>query len=211
MVKKTEQKVSNTKPDILQQQDVSPLFFIVGEVNHEMLAAFMEWICQAHLPNDDGVVSTAPINLVVHSDGGDLTCAFTIVDAIRGSLRPVHVFGTGSVASAALVILSAGDYRIVTKSTSVMSHSYSWGVEGKHHELVSAGVEGRNVYNRMIDHFHEFTKLSASKIEKELLGQRDHWMSAEEAKALKLCDDVIDFLPIANFIPPLVAEKFLKN
>ena len=45
---------------------------------------------------------------------------------------------------------------------------------------------------RMINHYKKCTGLTEKKIRKFLLPPQDVWLSAEEAKALKLCDKIED-------------------
>lgn len=72
-------------------------------------------------------LSDKPVNLILNSPGGDVVSMFVIHDAIRSSKAPVHVHGTGWVASAAVLLLAAGHKRTVSESCCLMSHAGSTG------------------------------------------------------------------------------------
>lgn len=62
------------------------------------------------------------ITLYINTEGGSLTDAFAIYDCIKNISCPVITVATGLCASAGLLILSAGDYRVATKNTIFYYH-----------------------------------------------------------------------------------------
>jgi ATP-dependent Clp protease protease subunit len=102
--------------------------------------------------------------------------------------------GLGQIASAGLVIFLAGHQgrRILTPNTSILSHQYSWGSEGKHHELFAVTKEFGLVHDRMIRHYQEATGLDAATVRARLLPATDIWLSAEEALELGICNYISD-------------------
>ena len=62
------------------------------------------------------------ITLYINTEGGSLTDAFAIYDCIKNIPSPVITVATGLCASAGLLILSAGDYKVATKSTIFYYH-----------------------------------------------------------------------------------------
>lgn len=164
------------------------MFLIFGEINTEIAQATVEWILNANYSEEPPEVLTIFIN----SPGGELTAAWSIIDVMRGSAIPVRIIGLGEIASAGLLILSAGTKgkRILTDNTSVMSHQYHWGSVGKHHELMAAQKEFSLTQDRLIRHFKKVTGLSEDEINEKLMPASDVYMSADEAKALGICDEV---------------------
>lgn len=63
-----------------------------------------------------------PITLYLNTEGGSLTDGFAIYDCIVNLSCPVLIIATGLCASAGLLILSAGDYRLATANTTFFYH-----------------------------------------------------------------------------------------
>jgi ATP-dependent Clp protease protease subunit len=164
------------------------MFLIFGEIDTEIAQSTVEWVLNANYSEESPEVLTIFIN----SAGGDLSAAWAIIDVIRGSAIPVRIIGLGQIASAGLLILSAGaeGKRILTENTSVMSHQYHWGSVGKHHELMAAQKEFTLTQDRLIRHFKKVTGLNEDEINQKLMPPHDVYMSAEEAKELGICDEV---------------------
>jgi ATP-dependent Clp protease protease subunit len=149
---------------------------------------------------------TQPIHLMINSGGGSVTAAWQICDIMDCIATPVFTIGVGTVASAALAIFINGQrgHRILSDKTSVMSHQYTWGIEGKYKDLVHTQEEFGNIYQRLEKHYTRNTRLSANFVRKNLLSD-DCWLTAEQAKKLRLTDHVIDFRKFSPFviaIPP---------
>lgn len=166
------------------------MFLIFGEIDTEIAQSTVEWVLNANYSEEAPEVLTIFIN----SQGGDLTAAWAIIDVIRGSAIPVRIIGLGQIASAGLLILSAGTKgkRILTENTSVMSHQYHWGSVGKHHELMAVQKEFSLTQDRLIKHFKKVTGLTEEEINQKLMPPHDVYMSPEEAKELGICDEVKD-------------------
>lgn len=164
------------------------MFLIFGEIDTEIAQSTVEWILNANYTDDQPEVLTIFIN----SAGGDLTAAWAIIDCIRGSSIPVRIIGLGQIASAGLLILSAGEkgMRILSENTSVMSHQYHWGSVGKHHELMAVQKEFNLTQERLIRHFTKVTGMSEKDINEKLMPPHDVYMSPDEAQALGICDVV---------------------
>ena len=82
--------------------------------------------------------------------------------------------------------------RILTPNTAILSHQYSWGSVGKEHELFARVKEMELTTERMINHYKKCTGMNEKKVREFLLPPEDVWLSAEEAKSLKLCDKIED-------------------
>ena len=82
--------------------------------------------------------------------------------------------------------------RMLTPNTSILSHQYSWGSDGKHHELFAMTKEFGLAQQRMMDHYRVTTGLDEEVIKQRLLPASDVYLSAEEALALGICDFISD-------------------
>jgi ATP-dependent Clp protease protease subunit len=111
---------------------------------------------------------------------------------MKASSIPIKTVGLGSVSSSGLLIFLAGapGRRILTPNTSILSHQYSWGSDGKHHELFAITKEFGLAQQRMINHYQETTGLDEDTIKARLLPANDVWLSADEALELGICDHI---------------------
>jgi ATP-dependent Clp protease protease subunit len=89
-------------------------------------------------------------------------------------------------------LAGAKGFRILTPNTSILSHQYSWGSDGKHHELFAITKEFGLAQERMIAHYKESTGLTEDQIKSSLLPPHDVWLSSAEALDLGICDYVSD-------------------
>jgi ATP-dependent Clp protease protease subunit len=163
---------------------------LMGEVNEETCAYAMDWILRENFsPN-----RKPHLTLMICSPGGNLATCFGLIDVMLGSQIPVHTVGVGQIASCGLLLFITGarGNRTLTPNTSILSHQYSWGSYGKEHELVAQVKEFNLTGKRMLEHYKHCTGLSEANIRKYLLPPEDMYLSAEEAKRLRMCDKVQD-------------------
>lgn len=133
------------------------------------------------------------IKLHINSPGGAVNWGFQLVDAMRTSEIPIITIAQGLVASCGVITLMAGDKRIATHNTSIMSHVYSAGsgsmkefdIHARHQEHLMMG-------KRMEQHYKKFTKKSVKYIRKHLLPAEDVWMTPEAAVEHGIIDEVWD-------------------
>ena len=165
------------------------VLLVFGEINDEIAQSVVEWVINANMA-DEGAPEV--LTMLINSSGGSLTAAWAIIDVIRGSHIPVRIIGVGQIASAGLLIFSAGKkgMRILTENTSIMSHQYFWGAVGKHHELMAVQKEYSLTQDRLMKHFRKVTGLSDDEINQKLMPPHDVYMDAYEAKELNICDEV---------------------
>jgi ATP-dependent Clp protease protease subunit len=112
---------------------------------------------------------------------------------MASSRIPITTFGLGGVASCGLLLFMAGDTRVLSPNTSVLSHQFNWGTRGKEHELVADRVEQDNTSDRILAHYKSCTGLTEKLIKAELLGPSDTWLTAKQALKYNLCDHVKTF------------------
>ena len=132
------------------------------------------------------------ITLVINSPGGSVHSAFHLIDAMMMSEVPVNTIGHGLVASCGVLTIMAGQRRMLTHNTSVMSHQYSWGSQGKEHELHAKIKEFDLAGDRMESHYKKFTKKSVKYIRKHLLHATDEWLTPDECLKHGIVDKVIN-------------------
>ena len=176
------------KSELQTNENGSNIFLLFDDITNESAHDVCEWIL-GHNITAEGIEC---LNLIVNSTGGSLYDAYAIIDIMQSSNIPVRTIGLGQIQSAGLMVFLAGakGQRILTPNTSIMSHQYSWGSEGKHKELVAIQREFDMTYERMVKHYMKHTKMTRKNVEKYLLPSEDVFLSADDALKFGICDKV---------------------
>lgn len=163
---------------------------LMDEITFDSVKGVIEWIIEANFAEE----KPQHLTLLCCSPGGYLSAAFALVDIMRGSNIPISTVGLGEVASAGMLIVMSGTkgLRFCTNNTSLLSHQYTAGAYGKHHELVSAIKEHELVSRRIIDHYSRCTGLDEKKIRDILLPPSDVYLTPAEAKKYGIVDHIKD-------------------
>ena len=165
------------------------MLVFMGEVDNDSIKPVIEWIL-----HENFVVKKRrkELLLMVCSEGGSVESAFALIDVMRSSQIPIKTVGLGQIASAGLLIFLAGSpgRRLLTPNTSILSHQFSWGSDGKAHELFATIKEFELTHKRMLDHYRLCTGLDDETIKSKLLPPHDVWLTAEEAQSLNVCDGI---------------------
>jgi ATP-dependent Clp protease protease subunit len=165
------------------------IYVFMGPVNVATIKPVVEWILYENLI---AAKKKKELLMMICSEGGELEAAFALVDTMRTSAIPIRTVGLGQIASCGLLIFMAGTKgrRVLTPNTSILSHQFSWGTEGKSHELFATMKEFTLTQARMIDHYRRCTGVDDETIRTRLLPAQDIWLSAEEALELNICDSI---------------------
>lgn len=183
-----EKETTNDHSELLQEQGI---YVFMGDVDEESIKPVIEWIL---VENHVTKRKKKELLLMICSAGGEIEPAFALIDVMKSSSIQIKTVGLGQIASSGLMIFLAGGQgrRILTPNTSILSHQYSWGSEGKHHELWAMTKEFSLVQDRMIKHYQKCTGLDVETIKTKLLPANDVYLSAEEALDLGICDFISD-------------------
>lgn len=183
--------------DVTEELDKSPgdalrsngMYVFMDEVNSETIKPVIEWILYE---NYVSVPRKKELLLMICSEGGDLSAAFALIDTMKSSQIPIKTVGLGLIASCGLLIFIAGTKgrRVLTPNTSILSHQFSAGSEGKAHDLFATVKEFELTQVRMINHYKECTGLSESMIKEKLLPAQDIWLDGAAALELNICDAI---------------------
>jgi ATP-dependent Clp protease, protease subunit len=165
------------------------MYAFMGPVDTESVKPVVEWILHANY-----VVKKKKkeLLLMICSEGGEVESAFALIDVMQSSNIPIKTVGLGQISSAGLLIFLAGSpgRRLLTPNTSILSHQFSWGSEGKAHELFATIKEFELCQKRMVNLYKQATGLDEEKLKQCLLPPHDVWLSAEEALAFGICDSI---------------------
>jgi ATP-dependent Clp protease protease subunit len=165
------------------------MMVLMGEIDAESVRPVVEWILYENYVKKKKLKE---LLLMICSEGGELSTAFALIDVMRTSKIPIKTVGLGQIASCGLLIFLSGAVgrRVLTANTSIMSHQFSWGTEGKAHELFATMKEFELTQQRMVNLYKSTTGLDEETIKTVLLPAQDVWLSASEALALGVCDDI---------------------
>ncbi|WP_137685929.1 ATP-dependent Clp endopeptidase proteolytic subunit ClpP [Staphylococcus sp. J] len=136
--------------------------------------------------------SEKDIYLYINSPGGSVTAGFAIYDTIQHIKPDVQTICIGMAASMGSFLLAAGakGKRYALPNAEVMIHQPLGGAQGQATEIEIAAnhiLKTREKLNRI---FSERTGQSIEKIQQDT--DRDNFLTAEEAKAYGLVDEVIE-------------------
>ncbi len=131
------------------------------------------------------------INLYVNSPGGVVTSGMAIYDTIQFLKAPVSTICVGQAASMGALLLTAGakGKRYALPNAQIMIHQPSGGAQGQATDIAIQAKEILKTRERLnkILAFH-----SGQPLEKiELDVERDHFLTAQEAKEYGLIDDIL--------------------
>lgn len=154
-----------------------------GELNPQSVAVFLEQLM--HLDSTKG-----PITVVITSDGGWSQGGMAIYDAIRSCANHVTTVGLGSVSSIAVLILQAGDVRLLGPNTGIFMHEMSWGGEAGLKDLKRTTQEVHLLQERYCDLIGERSGTSSGNILK--MCKEEVLLDADSALALGLVDGILE-------------------
>jgi len=186
MTTETTQTIEQTHTQALAD---AGMYVFMGEVDRDNIKPIIEWILHE---NFVAKRKRKELLLMICSEGGDMSSAFALIDVMRSSIIPIKAVGLGQIASAGLLIFLAGTpgRRTLTPNTSIMSHQYAWGSDGKHHELLTTIKEFELTQTRMVQHYIDCTGLNEEQIKQHLLPPHDVYLGADDALRLGICDHI---------------------
>ena len=173
--------------DIYSRLLLDRIVFISGEVNDEMANAVCAQLLflQAQDPKKE-------ISVYINSPGGSVTAGLAIYDTMQFVKCPVATYCIGQAASMGAVLLTAGakGKRYALPNARIMIHQPWGGAEGKASDIE---ITAREIL-RLKDILNGILAKHAGRKMTEVVKDtdRDHFMSAEEAKDWGLIDKVIE-------------------
>lgn len=131
------------------------------------------------------------ISMYINSPGGVVTSGMGMYDTMQFIRPPVSTLCTGQAASMGSLLLTAGekDMRFSLPNARIMLHQPSGGFQGQASDFERHAEDIVKTKRRLNEIYVTHTGKDYDTIEKTL--DRDHFMTAEEAKAFGIVDDVI--------------------
>ncbi len=139
------------------------------------------------------LASNDPVHLIINSPGGLALSLFSIYDIMRACSCPIWTFGVGSVMSAAVPLLAAGEKgeRRISARSRVLIHAVSCGIPHTTLDFLRTYVdEVEEMQKTMNGIMLTETKLTKKDIAK-LMDGKDHFFGAKEAVAMGIADKVV--------------------
>ena len=131
------------------------------------------------------------INLYINSPGGSVTAGFAIYDTMQFVTCDVATYCVGIAASMGAVLLAAGTRgkRYALPNSDIMIHQVSGGAQGTASDVERTVEWMFKIKKRVIHVLSDHTGKSEEQV--QLDSDRDYWMSAEEARAYGVVDEVV--------------------
>lgn len=172
--------------DIYSRLLAQRIIFFQGEVNDETANLIVAQML--FLDADD---SEKDITLYINSPGGSITAGMAIYDTMNQIRTDVSTVCAGIAASMGAFLLSSGTRgkRYALPNARIMIHQPSGGAQGKASDIEIAAKEILYFRERINQILADNTGKSQAQIETD--SERDFFMSAEEAKAYGLIDEIV--------------------
>jgi ATP-dependent Clp protease protease subunit len=131
------------------------------------------------------------INIYINSPGGSVTAGLAIYDTMQFVTCDVTTYCMGIAASMGAVLLAAGTKgkRYALPNSDIMIHQVSGGAQGQASDVERQVEFMYKLKRRLNGILSKHTGKSVEQVERD--ADRDNYMTAEEAKAYGLVDEVV--------------------
>jgi ATP-dependent Clp protease protease subunit len=135
------------------------------------------------------------ISLYINSPGGVVTSGLAIYDTMQFIRPKISTLCIGQAASMGSLLLAAGETgtRYALPNARIMVHQPSGGFQGQASDIVRHAEDIMKVKRRLNEIYVRHTGRDYDSIENTL--DRDHFMSAEEARTFGIIDQVLEKRP----------------
>ncbi len=138
------------------------------------------------------------VAMYINSPGGLVTSGLAIYDTMQYIRPPVHTLCVGQAASAASLLLCGGEKggRFCLPNSRILVHQPSASYRGQASDIARHAQEIIKLKRRLNEIYAKHTGQPLDVVEKAL--DRDTYMTAEEARAFGLVDDVFSRRPASE-------------
>ena len=162
------------------------IVFVSGEIEDEMANAVVAQLL--FLQAED---AKKEISMYINSPGGSVTAGLAILDTMRMVKCPVATYCVGQAASMGAILLSAGGKgkRHALPNARIMIHQPWGGAQGKASDIEITAKEILRLKDILNGILADASGKTLEVVTKDT--DRDHFMSAEEAKKWGIVDKVL--------------------
>jgi ATP-dependent Clp protease protease subunit len=166
------------------------IIFLNGEVEDGMAALICAQMLFLEAENPKKEIA-----LYINSPGGSVTAGMAIYDTMQYIRSPVTTMCMGFAASMGSFLLMAGEKgkRVALPNSRIMLHQPSGGFQGKVSDIERHAEDIIKTKRQIQELYAKHTGRTYAEVEQTL--DRDFYMSAEEAKAWGLVDEVWEGRP----------------
>jgi len=163
------------------------IVFLGGELDETVANLIIAQLL--HLEGED---MDRPVNLYINSPGGDMTALFAVYDAMQFLGPPIHTVCVGQAASAAAVLLAAGEagQRAALPNARILIHQPHGGAQGQSVDMEIAVLEMVTMRERVVDVLTERTGQPRDRIRADI--DRDFILRGQDAVDYGLVDEIIE-------------------
>ncbi|MBS5586025.1 MAG: ATP-dependent Clp endopeptidase proteolytic subunit ClpP [Clostridiales bacterium] len=172
--------------DIFSRLLKDRIIFLSGEIDSVTANLTIAQMLFLEMENPD-----ADIMLYINSPGGEITAGMAIYDTMRYLKCEVSTICVGMAASMAAVLLSSGakGKRKALPNAEVMIHQPLGGTQGQATDIAIHAERILKMKQKLNQILAENTGKRLSEIERDV--ERDHFLTADEAKKYGLIDEII--------------------
>jgi len=162
------------------------IIFITGPVEDQMASLVCAQLLYLEADNPKKEIA-----LYINSPGGVVTSGMAIYDTMQFIKPAVSTLCIGQAASMGSLLLCAGhkDMRFATPNARIMVHQPSGGFQGQASDIERHAQDIIKLKRRLNEIYVSHTGRDYDTVERTL--DRDHFMTASEAKEFGIVDDVI--------------------
>ena len=162
------------------------IVFVGGEIDDDMANAVVAQLLFLQSQDPEKEVS-----MYVNSPGGSVTAGLAILDTMKMVKCPVATYCVGQAASMGAILLAAGENgrRYALPHARIMVHQPWGGAQGKASDIEITAREILRLKDMLNGILAEASGRTLEGVTNDT--DRDHFMSAEEAKAWGIVDEVL--------------------
>ena len=181
-----ERKLNVAQMDVFSRLMMDRIIFLGVPIDDDVAN-----IIQAQLLFLASADPQADITMYLNTPGGQVTSGLGIYDTMQLVQPDVATVCTGMAASMGAVLLCAGEKgkRSALPHSRVLIHQPLGGAQGQATEILIAAKEIEKTRTELFNIIASHTGQSLKKVSAD--GERDYWMTAEEAKAYGMVDEIL--------------------
>ena len=162
------------------------IVFVGGEIDDDMANAIVAQLLFLQAQDAEKEVS-----MYINSPGGSVTAGLAILDTMKMVKCPVATYCVGQAASMGAILLASGDKgrRYALPHARIMVHQPWGGAQGKASDIEITAREILRLKEMLNGILAEASGRTIDSVTNDT--DRDHFMSAEEAKAWGIVDKVL--------------------
>ncbi len=166
------------------------IVFLTGPVEDGMASVIIAQLLFLEAENPKKEIS-----MYINSPGGVVTAGMAIYDTMQFIKPKVSTLCVGQAASMGSLLLCGGekDMRFALPNARIMVHQPSGGFQGQASDILRHAEDIMKIKKRLNDVYVHHTGRDYDTIERTL--DRDHFMSADEARDFGLIDQVLSKRP----------------